>query len=272
MISAPALLLIDVGNTTIAMAVCRGAHFKEYPALETNLPAAKQAVELNKAFCRIVREFPRLESALVCCVVPRVLKPLSAQLRAVLKIPVSVIGKDIVVPLTNCYTHPHQVGQDRLVSAYAAMRLYGYPVIVIDLGTAITIDVVSAKKEYLGGIIVPGIRLSAESLYHKTALLPLVDIHKPSRLIGKDTQGSILSGIFYGYGELIQGLVRRIQITMRQDINVIVTGGYTQLMRIFLAEMPHVIDRRLIFKGMKGLWGIPGMSRGGSRSLSTRTE
>jgi type III pantothenate kinase len=250
----PTLLLIDVGNTTMAMTVCHGKHFQEYPSVETNLSSVKRAAQINQVLRRIGRDFPDLEGAVVCCVVPGVLKSLCTQLRAVLKIPVSIIGKDMIVPLVNRYTYPHQVGQDRLVSAYAAMRCYGYPVIVIDLGTAITIDVVSQKKEYLGGIIVPGIRLSAESLYHKTALLPLVDVHKPAQLIGKDTEGSILSGIFYGYGEMIQGLTRRIQTTLQQDFKIIVTGGYTQVMKKFIAEMPHTIDCQLIFKGMKWVW------------------
>ena len=107
-----------------------------------------------------------------------------------LQISVRIIGKDIHVPMVNKYKNPKQVCQDRLVGAYAARMLYGEPLIVIDLGTAIAFDVVSAKGEYLGGVIVPGLRLSAESLFTKTALLPEIDIKAPQSPIGRTTQVS----------------------------------------------------------------------------------
>ena len=165
------------------------------------------------------------------------------------------MGKDVIVPLINRYRNPRQVGQDRLVGAYAALKFYGAPVIVIDFGTAITFDVVSKRREYLGGIIVPGIRLSAESLFHKTALIPRIDIVKPGPLIGKDTQESVLSGIFYGYGAMSRGLIELIAKKFKGDKpKVIVTGGYTAQMKKYIASQITKIDRYLVFKGLFLLW------------------
>ena len=133
--------------------------------------------------------------------------------------PVDIIGRDIVVPIKNRYKNPKQVGQDRLVGAYGAMKIYGCPLIVVDLGTAITFDVISPKGEYLGGAIVPGIRLSAESLFLKTALLPHIEIQAPRHIIGKTTQESMLSGLFYGYGSLCRGIIDLISVTATRKAN-----------------------------------------------------
>ena len=157
------------------------------------------------------------------------------------------------VPIKNKYRYPRQVGQDRLVGAYAARILYGSPAIVIDFGTAITFDVISSKGEYMGGIIVPGIRLTAESLFKKTAMLPLVSIVRPKALIGRDTTNSILSGIFYGYGALCDGLIRQLTRTMRSSPRVIATGGYAALMKKYSSHIRR-IDPDLIFRGLEGIY------------------
>jgi type III pantothenate kinase len=164
-----------------------------------------------------------------------------------------VVGQDIKVPIKNNYRYPRQVGQDRLVGAYAAKVFYGVPLIVVDFGTAITFDVVSKKGEYLGGIIVPGIRLTAESLFKKTALLPKVEIARPKELIGRDTKNSILSGIFYGYGSLCDGLVRLINQELQFRPKVIATGGYVEIMQQFSREIQKV-DEELIFRGLSLLY------------------
>lgn len=152
--------------------------------------------------------------------------------------------------MINKYKNPRQVGQDRLVGAYAAMTLYGKPTIIIDLGTAITFDAVSGKGEYLGGAIVPGIRLSAESLFLKTALLPQIDIKAPNSVIGRTTQESILSGLFYGYGSLCRGFIDLIAKQIKGKPKVVMTGGHTQLMKKFINRDIRVVDEELVFKGL----------------------
>src|SRR5208283_137461 len=186
--------------------------------------------------------------AIICSVVPKVSKTLEDMLKK--SVPVDIIGRDILVPIKNRYKDPKQVGQDRLVGAYGAMKIYGRPLIVVDLGTAITFDVVSSHGEYLGGAIVPGIRLSAESLFLKTALLPKIEIQAPRHIIGKTTQESILSGLFYGYGSLCKGMIDLLssKVSLRGgsadnvslrgaegdeaiSVKVVMTGGHTQMMK-----------------------------------------
>ena len=169
---------------------------------------------------------------------------------AELKVSPKIIGRDIKVPIVNRYRNPGHVGQDRLVCAYAALKLYGRPLIVIDLGTAITVDVVSAKAEYLGGIIVPGIKLSADTLFQKAALLPLVRIAPARALIGRDTKESILSGLFHGYGAMLKGLIAQIKSEIKGHPKVIVTGGYTEIMKKFIAGSMNAVEKDLVFKGI----------------------
>ncbi len=241
------LLAIDIGNTTVTLAIMKGRRVVQRHSLETSgLPT-----ELKKTLNRIKRNFPPLSDVILCSVVPKTLKIIDRALRRHLKITPLVIGKDIKVPIKNNYRDPRQVGQDRLVCAYAAKRLYGSPVIIVDFGTAITFDVISKQGHYQGGIIVPGIRLSVESLFQKTALLPRINAIKgPKALVGKDTQESILSGIFFGYGSMCCGLIDHIAKGLKGKPQVIVTGGHTHLMRKFIAKKITKIDKDLVFKGM----------------------
>ena len=201
------LLAIDIGNTTIALGLIENKKVLKISRVETHLPRNFLRKKLRTICASFARQCPQLEGIAICSVVPPRLEMVQSVAEKIFSIKPFVIGKDRLVPITNCYRKPKQVGQDRLVCAYAAMTLYGAPTVIIDFGTAITFDVVSRKKEYLGGIIIPGIRLSAESLSAKTALLPKIRIKGPKSLIGRDTQGSILSGLFYGYGAMSSGLI-----------------------------------------------------------------
>jgi len=210
------LLAIDIGNTTIGFAVIHKAgKIVSSIIIDTDAKANK----IKAVVAKILRTHV-ISRAVICSVVPKATKIMEdvlssyhvipakgridrhSQLLAGIHkkiLPISIIGRDIMVPIKNRYKNPKQVGQDRLVGAYGAMKIYGCPLIVVDLGTAITFDVISAKGEYLGGSIVPGLRLSAESLFLKTALLPKIEIQAPKHIIGKTTQESMLSGLFYGF-------------------------------------------------------------------------
>jgi len=243
------ILAIDIGNTAITLGRIQGGRViarAQVPAAPTQAILREQLGAAVRKLCR--KKCP--EDVLICSVVPSVLKVTEKVIAGHCGLKPTVIGRDIKVPVTNCYRYPRQVGQDRLVGAYAALKLYGAPVIVVDLGTAITVDVVSRKKEYLGGIIMPGIRLSADMLFQKTALLPKVRIQAPRSVIGRDTQNSILSGIFYGYGEMLTGLIERVSKEVKGRPKVVITGGYAHLMKKFLAGHVDVIDRDLVLKGI----------------------
>ncbi len=244
------LLAIDIGNTTIALGLLRGLKVVKVFRVETQLPRNKMTVQLKRILTGLKRKYPSLKTAVICSVVPDVLGALKSIVAQELKTKVLVIGQDLHVPLINRYRNPQQVGQDRLVGGYVAMTFYGAPTIIIDFGTAITFDVVSKKREYLGGIIVPGLRLSAESLFHKTALLPKIKIISPKELIGRDTQNSILSGLFYGYGAMCRGLVHLISKKIKGKPTVVITGGHTALMKKYIAQDIQVVDEDLVLKGV----------------------
>lgn len=242
------ILAIDIGNTTISLGLLKGTRVVNRFLLETY----SNPQILSKQLTAILRKIrsSKISGAAICSVVPAKTKNVERCIKKVLGLRAVVIGRDLTVPLTNRYRNPKQVGQDRLVGAYAALKMYGAPAIVIDFGTAITFDVVSAKREYLGGIIVPGIRLSAESLFNKTALLPRVKIQCPRSLIGRDTEGSILSGLFYGYGALSSGLIERISKAIKGKPKVIITGGHLKLIEKFISHQVNVVDPDLVFHGI----------------------
>ena len=243
-------LTVDIGNTTIALALVKKTKIIADQRLDTSTKAKALKLQLTGILRGFKRKYGTVEQSIICSVVPQMIGIVKRVIKQELKAQVIVVGEDIKVPIVNRYKNPRQVGQDRLVGAYAAMTLYGKPAIIIDLGTAITFDAVSRKGEYLGGAIVPGIRLSAESLFLKTALLPEIAIKAPKFVIGRTTQESILSGLFYGYGSMCRGMIDLIGKHIKGKPKVIMTGGHTQLMKKFITRDIRVVDEYLVFKGL----------------------
>lgn len=242
---------IDLGNTTLTLAVVDDIRTIK----KISISSKSSLREFFAQFLSAVKELSvykkYINHIVICSVVPRLLPKVKAKLKAYFKVQCFVIGEDIKVPIKNKYQTPDQVGQDRLLCAYAARELYGYPSVVIDLGTAITFDVVTKKGEYDGGAIVPGINMSAESLFQKTALLPNVEHMKsPKKLIGKNTEESILSGLFFGYGALCNGMIDMIAKKIGGNPVVVVTGGHTDLMKRFISHKIECVNPDLVFSGM----------------------
>jgi len=244
------VLAIDIGNTTIALGVVVNGKVVESLRIDTTKDTDRLKPVIIKQVNYLLNKGYECKRVVICSVVPKNTRLVERLIKESLNIKVQVVGRDLPVPMKNHYKNPSQVGQDRLVGAYAALKLYGKPLIVVDLGTAITFDAVSKKGEYLGGAIVPGIRLSAESLFLKTALLPEIDIKAPKNPIGRTTQDSILSGLFYGYGVLCKGFIDLLGVQMKAKPKVVMTGGHTQLMKKFVSPKIRIIDEDLVFKGM----------------------
>jgi type III pantothenate kinase len=244
------MLAIDIGNTTIALGIVKKGRVVVSLRLDTTDSLTLLKPFFTRNLNRLLNKGYDCKRVVICSVVPQTTKLIEQLIQKILKVECLVVGRDIVVPMKNKYTKPSQVGQDRLVGAYAAMKMYGKPLIVVDLGTAITFDVISKQGDYLGGAIVPGIRLSAEALFLKTALLPQIDIKAPKNPIGRTTQESMLSGIFYGYGVLCQGLIDVLAQQIKAKPKVVMTGGHTQLMKKFVSPKIRIIDEDLIFKGL----------------------
>lgn len=223
---------------------------KEY-YLDFPVSRKQITVELKTFTNKIFEGKPSIRQIMICSVVPEVTARVEKICRQKCDGPICVIGRDMIVPIKNNYRNPKQVGQDRLVGAYAAKILYGAPLVIVDFGTAITFDVVSGKGHYEGGIIVPGLRLSLESLFKKTALLPNIEnIIPPKDLIGRDTKSSMLSGIFNGYGHMCAGLIQSIAKKVKGRPKIIMTGGHTHFMKRYIRQKIDKIDGGLVFKGL----------------------
>jgi type III pantothenate kinase len=151
------------------------------------------------------------------------------------------------------YENPAEVGADRIVNGVAAFEKYGGPCVVVDFGTATTFDCVSAKGEYLGGVICPGIGISADALFSRTARLPRVEIRKPARVIGTNTVGSLQSGLYYGYLGLVDGILERLLDEMGSDTKVIATGGLGPMIGTG-SKYIKTVDDLLTLEGLRIIW------------------
>jgi type III pantothenate kinase len=151
------------------------------------------------------------------------------------------------------YDTPREVGADRVVNAVAAYRKYGGPCIVVDLGTAITFDAISAQGEYLGGVICPGIGISISGLFQKTARLPMVDFREPEKLIGSNTIGSMQSGLYYGMVGMIDGIVERLLAELGAGTRTVATGGQSSLI-VRGSRYLRIADEDLTLEGLRLIW------------------
>lgn len=236
------ILTVDIGNTNISFGVFQGARIIKKFFIPTNNYYLKS---LKKALGEV-----DIYDAIICSVVPRVTKALEKDLRKICNHRVYILGSNINVPIKNLYHKPQQVGQDRLVNAYAGVVFYASPLIVVDFGTAITFDLVSKNKEYLGGMIFPGLQISLDALAQRTALLPKIKLGKPEELIGRDTKNSMLSGVVYGAAALVDALTERLKEKIGKNAKVIGTGGNIALIREYCSGSFDKIDQDLTLKGL----------------------
>lgn len=237
------ILTIDIGNTNITLGIFKGKHLIH----KTKIPTPDHS--LQKARFKSLFTRCQLSSVIVSSVVPEALSRLKNILRGIADCKILVLGENIDVPIKNLYRIKRQVGQDRLVNAFAAKTIYGTPCVIVDFGTAITFDIVSRKGEYLGGLILPGIDISLSSLYEKTALLPKVKLAQASSIIGKDTVGSMRGGILFGFGAMCDGLVAKYRKILGKDTKVIATGGNSSLIKRYTRSI-ETVDVNLTLKGL----------------------
>ncbi|MFC1658719.1 type III pantothenate kinase [Candidatus Omnitrophota bacterium] len=239
------LLTIDIGNTSINFGVFKARVLIKNFSIPTRGYALR---DLKKLLAGTA-----IDECIICSVAPPALSRLKSDLRRVLRIRPYCLGEDIKVPLKNLYRRPRQVGSDRLVNAFAGIQLYGAPLVVIDFGTAVTFDAISKRKEYLGGLILPGLDISLDALAERTALLPRVKLNKPGEFIGRDTKESILSGVVYGFAALSDDLVDRLKSRIGKGAKVIGTGGNIELIKPYCRKIDK-IDRDLTLKGLNLLY------------------
>src|SRR5260370_16863037 len=241
------LLVIDVGNTNPVVGVFeRVAHrpgedvtteAARYERLVANWRVGShlnRTVDEYGVIFRNLFSMDNLEvSSVHGIVISSVVPPLDSVLRQVCERYFNTkplfIEPGVKTGMQVLYDNPEEVGADRIVNAVAAFEKYGGPCVIVDFGTATTFDCISKKGEYMGGVICPGIGISADALFQRTARLPRVEIRKPARVIGTTTVGSLQSGLYYGYLGLVDGILERLMDELGAETRVIATGGLGSL-------------------------------------------
>jgi len=247
------LFVIDVGNTHTVMGIFSGEKLVKDWRIRTERNATEDefGVLVSGLFGGSDIPFHAVEKTIISSVVPPMVKVLDAFCRKYLGQAPHWVDAQSAAGMPILYNNPAEVGADRIVNAVAAFHKYKTSLIVVDFGTATTFDAISAKGEYLGGAISPGIMIAAEALYKETSKLPRVEIMAaPKNVIGKDTENSIKSGIIYGYAGLVDGIVRRMQAEMATTPKVIATGGLATLMND-VAETIEAIEPDLTLRGLR---------------------
>jgi type III pantothenate kinase len=253
------LLAIDVGNTNIVLGVFRDTELAQSWRLATL--RERTADELGILVTSLCAHHELSRNDITGIVMASVVPPLTGTMIAMVhgyfgRAPLNV-EPSVNSGMPILYDNPSEVGADRVVNGIAAYERYGREngraVVVVDFGTATTFDAISAKGEYLGGVICPGPQISADALFQRAAKLPRIDVRKPERVIGRTTVASMQSGLFWGYVDMVEGLVRRIRAELGGDAAVVATGGLATLVAPETSLIEHV-DAELTLRGLRIVW------------------
>ena len=249
------ILAIDMGNTNIVIGCVDEEKVLFEERLATDL--SKTELEYVVIFKTVLElygiEKEKVTGAIISSVVPQLVNIIKSAVYKLIKVDPMVVGPGVKTGLNILMDEPRRVGSDLIVDAVAAINNYGTPLIVIDMGTATTMSVIDRKGNYIGGVIMPGIRVSVDSLVSRTAQLQRIRLDAPDKVIGKNTINCMKSGVVYGNASCIDGMIDRLADEMGEalsDIKVIATGG---LARVILPECRHNIiqDDELLLKGLK---------------------
>lgn len=254
------LLAIDVGNTHITLGIYSQekqiCHWRI--STDPRKTADEYGILLRQLFAVQNQDLTQIHAVALSSVVPPLTASMIEMSQNCFGIKPLVVGPGIKTGMPIRFDNPKEVGADRIVNGVAAFHKYGGPVIVVDLGTATTFDVISAKGEYLGGAIAPGIGISTDALFSYAAKLPRVELFKPPSVIGKNTVNCMQSGIIYGLFGQIEGIVSRMKKEITGQVRVVATGGFASL----FSYEEGIVDQVDPFLTLEGLRLIYEMNKG----------
>jgi type III pantothenate kinase len=249
------LLAIDVGNTQTHIGAFDGERLVEHWRFATD--GEDTGDELGVRISSVLElrgmELATIDGAVVSSVVPQLGPEYAAMCDRYLGVRLLAVGPGVRTGIAIRMDNPHELGADRLVNAVAASARFGEACAVVDFGTAITFDAISAQGEYLGGVIGPGVRISMEALTERAAKLPEIDLSEPASVIGKTTQASMQSGIVYGFAGAIDGIARRVAHELGEETSFIATGGLADAI-VPHCEMIDEVDDLLTITGLRLIW------------------
>jgi type III pantothenate kinase len=249
------LLTIDAGNTNTVLGVHAGSELRAHWRLTTRREqtADEYGILVRSLFTASSVDPALISGVALASVVPPLTPVLVTLSRQYLGQEPLVVEPGVKTGMPILYEPPGDVGADRIVNGVAAFAAYGGPVIVVDFGTATTFDVVTRKGEYVGGVICPGVGISADALFQRAARLPRVDIRNPGRVVGRTTVASIQSGLYFGYAAMVEGIIGRIRSELDEAVRVVATGGLAETLA---ADVPSIeaVDPVLTLTGLRLIW------------------
>jgi len=249
------LLTIDTGNTETVLGLFNGNELCfnwRVSSLKTR-SVDELFILFSALFCAGGVKTTDIEGAVICSVVPPLGERTKEALSRFLGEEVFLVGDNISASMPIITDNPAEVGADRIVNAIAAYEKFKGSAIIVDLGTAITVDLVTENGEYAGGAIAPGIGISMEALFTKTAVLPRVELKRPARFLGKNTRDAMQSGIFFGFSALIDGIIKGIINELGHRPAVVATGGLSGAFKGG-SEFIELVDEFLTLKGLNILY------------------
>lgn len=253
------LLTIDIGNTNIVLGVFDGSRLVHSWRLATlrERTADELGVFVTQFFDHQQLKVASIDAIALASVVPPLTGTVIMMAQRYFGISPLVVDATIQTGMPVRYDTPADVGADRIVNGVAAYEAFGRaahrPVIVVDFGTATTFDAISADGEYLGGVICPGVQISADALFQRAAKLPRIEVRKPAGVIGRTTVGSMQSGLFFGYVDMVEGLVRRIRRDLGNTAICVATGGLAEVISPETEAIEHVVPD-LTLDGLRIVW------------------